>query len=120
MFFAIVYLYWSALGLEDQEALKLDNQAQILEAAGLILYGMFYVFLIIVLLNALIAVMSEVYNAVEVSVIQFNVSLTFFECLQQFLKGEAVALQTACPNKWDHFDRSVLFCCKCVFKLVIE
>ncbi|XP_072035080.1 short transient receptor potential channel 5-like [Amphiura filiformis] len=65
LFFAIIYLYWSALGLEDQRPLTLDNQAFVLEAAGLVLYGMFYVLLIIVLLNALIAVMSEVYNEVE-------------------------------------------------------
>ena len=54
------------MGFEDQEPLRLGRQAQIMEVAGLILYALFYIILIIVLLNALIAIMSEVYNSVEV------------------------------------------------------
>ena len=48
------------------DPLTLRNQAVVMQAAGTILYGMFYVFVVVVLLNALIAVMSNVYNEVEV------------------------------------------------------
>ncbi|XP_072048395.1 short transient receptor potential channel 3-like [Amphiura filiformis] len=43
----------------------LSNQAVVIEKAGMLLYAGFYVLMIVVLLNALIAVMSEAYNTVE-------------------------------------------------------
>ena len=61
-----MYLFWSVMGMEDNQPLQLSNQAMVIEYAGLILYAFFYVLMIIVLLNALIAVMSEAYNSVEV------------------------------------------------------
>ena len=49
------------------EVLQLPNNAHMLETAGMLMYAMFYVFVVVVLLNALIAVMSQVYTEVEVS-----------------------------------------------------
>ena len=69
---SIIYLYWSVFGLESMEPLQLPSQAWILQAAGTTLYAMFYVFVVVVLLNALIAVMSAVYNQVEVRVMTTN------------------------------------------------
>ena len=62
----VIYLYWSMFGLESRNALNLVSQAWILQMAGYILYAMFYILIVIVLLNALIAIMSNVYNDVEV------------------------------------------------------
>ncbi|XP_072049390.1 short transient receptor potential channel 5-like [Amphiura filiformis] len=61
----IIYLYWSVFGLESMEPLELNNQAWILQASGITLYALFYVLVVVVLMNALIAVMSNVYNEVE-------------------------------------------------------
>ena len=63
----IVYLYWSTFGLESMDPLVLPGDAWVLSMAGNLLYAMFYVFVVVVLLNALIDVMSNVYNDVEVS-----------------------------------------------------
>ena len=65
----IVYLYWSTFGLETMDPLMLPSDAWVLSMAGNLLYAMFYVFVVVVLLNALIAVMSNVYNDVEVSLL---------------------------------------------------
>ena len=48
-----------------------------LEIAGLLMYAMFYVFVVVVLLNALIAVMSEVYSEVEVMCLAPSLSAMF-------------------------------------------
>lgn len=63
---ATITLYWSTFGLNAIDVLKLPQSAKMLEIAGLLMYAMFYVFVVVVLLNALIAVMSEVYSEVEV------------------------------------------------------
>ncbi|XP_072048694.1 uncharacterized protein [Amphiura filiformis] len=65
LFFGFMYLFWSALGFQDQGALALSNQAVVIETAGVLLYAAFYVLMVIVLLNALIAVMSKTYHSVE-------------------------------------------------------
>ncbi|XP_072049327.1 uncharacterized protein [Amphiura filiformis] len=65
LFFGVLYLFWSALGFESQDPLFLSNQAVVIEKTGLVLYAAFYILIVIVLLNALIAVMSEAYNNVE-------------------------------------------------------
>lgn len=62
-----MYLYWSIFGMEDLEYLHLTDQSKVLEAAGLFIYGFFFILVVLVLLNALIAVMSNVYIEVEVS-----------------------------------------------------
>ena len=54
------------MGLEAMDPLTLDNQATVIEGAAKAIYSFFYVLVIIVLLNALVAVMSNVYNQVEV------------------------------------------------------
>ena len=66
LFYTVVYLYWSIMGLEAMDPLTLDNQATVIEGAAKAIYSFFYVLVIIVLLNALVAVMSNVYNEVEV------------------------------------------------------
>lgn len=59
-------LYWSLFGLMPREAVQSNAIPRVLESAGTLLYASFYVFCVVVLLNALIAVMSNVYNIVEV------------------------------------------------------
>lgn len=68
MFTGTVFLYWSVFGLESISVLDLGDQAYILQSAGYMLYAMFYILLVLILLNALIAVMSNVYNEVEVCI----------------------------------------------------
>lgn len=60
-------LYWSLFGLIPAKSVKMDSIPRVLESMGELLYASFYVFTVLVLLNALIAVMSNVYNVVEVS-----------------------------------------------------
>ena len=63
---AVITLYWSVFGLMPMSDLHLRKQEVVMETAGSLLYASFYVLLIIVLLNALIAVWSNVYNEIEV------------------------------------------------------
>ena len=49
-----------------KEVLQIPNFAVVKETAGSLIYASFYVLVIVVLLNALIAVMSNLYNEIEV------------------------------------------------------
>ena len=60
-------LYWSLFGLIDRGSLTIKAMPEVIRSAGELLYGAFYIFAVLVLLNALIAVMSNVFNKVEVS-----------------------------------------------------
>ncbi|XP_071842924.1 short transient receptor potential channel 7-like isoform X4 [Apostichopus japonicus] len=62
---SIFSLYWSLFGLMPREAVQSNTIPRVLESAGTLLYASFYIFTVVVLLNALIAVMSNVYNQVE-------------------------------------------------------
>ncbi|XP_072049961.1 short transient receptor potential channel 1-like [Amphiura filiformis] len=62
----LITLYWSANGINpDLDVLELPQNAHMLQEAGYLMYAMFYVFVVVVMLNALIAVMSQVYTQVE-------------------------------------------------------
>ncbi|XP_038065284.1 short transient receptor potential channel 5-like [Patiria miniata] len=65
IFQTLITLYWSVFGLMPMSDLHLPENAVVMETAGSLLYASFYVLLIIVLLNALIAVWSNVYNEIE-------------------------------------------------------
>ncbi|XP_072044432.1 uncharacterized protein [Amphiura filiformis] len=67
LFWVVVYLYWSLFGLQDPNRLDLSNQAKVLETTGYLIYALFFVLVGLVLLNALIAVMTEVYNEIEIN-----------------------------------------------------
>lgn len=60
-------LYWSLFGLISKSSVESDKLPEVMVYMGNLLYASFYVFTVLVLLNALIAVMSNVYNVVEVS-----------------------------------------------------
>ncbi|XP_071842699.1 transient-receptor-potential-like protein [Apostichopus japonicus] len=62
---SMLTLYWSLFGLIPAKSVKMDSIPRVLESMGELLYASFYVFTVLVLLNALIAVMSNVYNVVE-------------------------------------------------------
>ncbi|XP_072049788.1 LOW QUALITY PROTEIN: short transient receptor potential channel 1-like [Amphiura filiformis] len=61
----LITLYWSVFGLNAMNVLELPQNAYMLERAGHFMYAIFYMFVVVVLLNALIAVMSQVYTQVE-------------------------------------------------------
>lgn len=67
---SIFSLYWSLFGLMPREAVQSNTIPRVLESAGTLLYASFYIFTVVVLLNALIAVMSNVYNQVEVGILK--------------------------------------------------
>ena len=73
LYLGVIYLYWSIFGLETIEPLSLEDQAWVIQAAGKFIYAVFYILVVVVLLNALIAVMSTAYNNVEVSDMGGNV-----------------------------------------------
>ncbi|XP_063959639.1 short transient receptor potential channel 5-like [Lytechinus pictus] len=62
---SMLSLYWSLFGLIDRKSLSLEGMPAVIEGAGGLLYASFYIFAVLVLLNALIAVMSNVFNKVE-------------------------------------------------------
>ena len=61
-------LFWGLFGLNELENLDLDGQeGQLTEAVGHFLYALYLLVCVIVLLNALIAMMSSTYAIIEVS-----------------------------------------------------
>ncbi|XP_011666677.2 short transient receptor potential channel 3 isoform X1 [Strongylocentrotus purpuratus] len=62
---SMMSLYWSLFGLIDRDSLNIKATPDVIRGAGELLYGAFYIFAVLVLLNALIAVMSNVFNKVE-------------------------------------------------------
>ena len=66
IFHSLITLYWSVFGMMPMTELHLPPEAVVAETSGSLLYASFYVLVIIVLLNALIAVWSNVYNEIEV------------------------------------------------------
>ncbi len=66
-------LFWALFGLEPLEIIKLDVNGQqevehyFTEAVGTLLYALYLMFAVVVMLNALIAMMSNTYTRVEVS-----------------------------------------------------
>ncbi|XP_071477341.1 short transient receptor potential channel 4-like [Diadema antillarum] len=65
IFQTVVTLYWSMYGFMGTDILQLPAEQQSLYVAGLTLFALFNILAILVLLNALIAIMSNVYNAIE-------------------------------------------------------
>ncbi|XP_072165972.1 short transient receptor potential channel 4-like [Diadema setosum] len=62
---SMMSLYWSLFGLVSISDLSVAGTTQVTIGAGTLLYAFFYIFAVLVLLNALIAVMSNVFNKVE-------------------------------------------------------
>ncbi|XP_063959299.1 short transient receptor potential channel 4-like [Lytechinus pictus] len=62
---ATITLFWSLFGLIGIDILNLPANQQVQQIAGVVMYVLFHLLAVLVLLNALIAVMSNVYNAVE-------------------------------------------------------
>ncbi|XP_033641741.1 short transient receptor potential channel 4-like [Asterias rubens] len=65
VFQSVLSLYWSLFGLMPVEDLQLPGDYVVKETAGSVLYATFYVLIVVVLLNALIAVWSNLYNEIE-------------------------------------------------------
>ncbi|XP_077985600.1 short transient receptor potential channel 4-like [Glandiceps talaboti] len=58
-------LFWSIFGLVELSKLKVKAEHDSVETFGLILYAFYYVIAVVVLLNLLIAVMSDTYSKIE-------------------------------------------------------
>ncbi|XP_077985059.1 short transient receptor potential channel 4-like isoform X2 [Glandiceps talaboti] len=58
-------LFWSIFGLVELSSLKVKADHASVENFGLILYAFYYVIAVVVLLNLLIAVMSDTYSKIE-------------------------------------------------------
>ena len=59
-------LYWSLYGFTEIDVLKLPGKHSVAEGVGTFLYVCYLVVAVVVLLNALIGMLSNTYNIVEV------------------------------------------------------
>ena len=61
-------LFWALFGLESLSIIQLDSGINhyFTEAVGTFLFGLYLMFAVVVMLNALIAMMSNTYTRVEV------------------------------------------------------
>ena len=67
LFRSLGTLFWSLFDMADLEELKIpEGKLYLTEMTGLLLYAAFMVIAVIVMLNALIAMMSNTYTSVEV------------------------------------------------------
>ena len=62
-------LFWALFGLESLSIIQLQEEVNhyFTEAVGTLLYALYLMFAVVVMLNALIAMMSNTYTRVEVS-----------------------------------------------------
>ena len=62
-------LFWALFGLESLSIIELQDDVNhyFTEAVGTLLYALYLMFAVVVMLNALIAMMSNTYTRVEVS-----------------------------------------------------
>ncbi|XP_070548263.1 short transient receptor potential channel 4-like [Ptychodera flava] len=58
-------LFWSLFGLSELSNLKVDGDHKSTEEFGMVLYAFYYVIAVVVLLNLIIAVMSNTYTRIE-------------------------------------------------------
>ena len=63
---ATLTLFWTLFGMIGIDILSLPANQRVQQIAGVGMFVLFHLLAVLVLLNALIAVMSNVYNAVEV------------------------------------------------------
>ena len=65
---SMLTLFWSLFGLESLDIIKVNHANHYFtEAVGTILFALYMMFAVVVMLNALIAMMSNTYTRVEVS-----------------------------------------------------
>ena len=63
---SLVELYWTLFGFTELSTLGLAPQHVLAEMIGTVLYGMYLVIGVLILLNALIGMLSNTYNSVDV------------------------------------------------------
>lgn len=81
MFEIIQTLYWSMYGLVDLEHAELEEKHEITELIGKLMFGSYSFIEFIVLLNLLIAMMSNSYQNISVSTVLLS---SFSVCLKSY------------------------------------
>lgn len=72
-------LYWAVYGLVDLEHAHLDEPHKLTELIGKLMFGSYSMIAIIILLNLLIAMMSNSYQLIYVRLIPLSTTFSFFK-----------------------------------------